>query len=90
MKNSRNDIIILSNYRNMANLTYKYFKNDKFFELCTGIVISAHEHIKKPDEKIEIVKLYNSKSKWKSVEIREKLISLFFFKLKEKEQFYAT
>ena len=37
---------------NMANLTYEYFKNDEFFALCTGIVISAHEHIKKPDEKV--------------------------------------
>ena len=37
---------------NMANLTYEYFKNDEFFALCTGIVISAHEHIKKTDEKI--------------------------------------
>lgn len=37
---------------NMANLTYEYFKNDEFFELCTGIVISAKEHIKKPDEKV--------------------------------------
>ncbi len=37
---------------NMANLTYEYFKNDEFFSLCTGIVISAHEHIKKPDENV--------------------------------------
>lgn len=36
----------------MANLTYEYFKNDEFFSLCTGIVISAHEHVKKPDEKV--------------------------------------
>ena len=28
------------------------FKNDEFFEMCDGIIISAHEHIKKPDEKI--------------------------------------
>lgn len=26
--------------------------NDEFFSLCTGIVISAHEHVKKPDEKV--------------------------------------
>ena len=37
---------------NMANLTYEYFKNDEFFSLCSGIVISAHEHVKKPDEKV--------------------------------------
>ena len=36
----------------MANQTYEYFKNDEFFSLCTGIVISAHEHVKKPDEKV--------------------------------------
>ena len=36
----------------MANQTYEYFKNDEFFKLCTGIVISAQEHIKKPDEKV--------------------------------------
>lgn len=37
---------------NMANLTFEFFKNDGFFEMCDGIIISAHEHIKKPDEKI--------------------------------------
>ena len=37
---------------NMANLTYEYFKDEDFFSLCTGIVISAQEHVKKPDEKI--------------------------------------
>ena len=37
---------------NMANLTYEYFKNDEFFSLCTGIIISAHEHLIKPDEKV--------------------------------------
>jgi len=37
---------------NMAKATYEYFRNDKFFTLCTGVVISAHEHCKKPEEKI--------------------------------------
>lgn len=37
---------------NMANLTYEFFKNEEFFQLCDGIIISAHEHIKKPDKKI--------------------------------------
>lgn len=37
---------------NMANPTYKYIKSDEFFSLCTGIVISAQEHVKKPDEKV--------------------------------------
>lgn len=37
---------------NMANLTYEYFKKDEFFSLCTGIIISAHEHLIKPDEKV--------------------------------------
>lgn len=49
---------------NMAKLTYEYFKNDDFFSLCTGIVISAHEHIKKPDEKIYrlLLERYNMKA----------------------------
>ena len=42
-------IYVLSN---MANLTYEYFKENQFFKLCDGIVISAHEHIKKPDERV--------------------------------------
>lgn len=37
---------------NMANLTFEFFKNDEFFEICDGIIISAHEHIKKPDIKV--------------------------------------
>ena len=37
---------------NMANLTFNYFKSNEFFSLCEGIVISAQEHIKKPDEKV--------------------------------------
>lgn len=49
LKKNGYNLFVLSN---MANLTYDYFKNDEFFSLCTGIVISAHEHIKKPDEKI--------------------------------------
>lgn len=49
LKEKGYNLYVLSN---MANLTYEYFKNDEFFELCTGIVISAHEHVKKPDEKV--------------------------------------
>lgn len=49
LKEKGYNLYVLSN---MANLTYEYYKNDEFFELCTGIVISAHEHVKKPDEKI--------------------------------------
>ena len=49
LKNNGYDLFVLSN---MANQTYEYFKNDEFFGLCTGIVISAQEHIKKPDEKV--------------------------------------
>ena len=49
LKEKGYNLYVLSN---MANLTYEYFKNDEFFALCTGIVISAHEHIKKPDEKV--------------------------------------
>ena len=49
LKNTGYNLFVLSN---MANQTYEYFKNDEFFSLCTGIVISAHEHVKKPDEKV--------------------------------------
>ena len=49
LKNNGYDLFVLSN---MANQTYEYFKNDEFFGLCTGIVISAQEHIKKPYEKV--------------------------------------
>lgn len=49
LKKNGYKLFVLSN---MANLTYEYFKNDEFFSLCTGIVISAHEHVKKPDEKV--------------------------------------
>lgn len=49
LKNNGYNLFVLSN---MANQTYEYLKNDEFFSLCTGIVISAHEHVKKPDEKV--------------------------------------
>ena len=49
LKNNGYNLFVLSN---MANQTSEYFKNDEFFSLCTGIVISAHEHVKKPDEKV--------------------------------------
>ena len=49
LKNNGYNLFVLSN---MANQTYEYFKNDEFFSLCTGIVISAHEHVKKPDKKV--------------------------------------
>ena len=49
LKEKGYNLYVLSN---MANLTYEYFKKDEFFSLCTGIIISAHEHIKKPDERI--------------------------------------
>ena len=49
LKENGYNLFVLSN---MANATYEYFKNDEFFSLCTGIVISAQEHIKKPDEKV--------------------------------------
>lgn len=49
LKKNGYNLFVLSN---MANLTYEYFKNDEFFSLCTGIVISAYEHVKKPDEKV--------------------------------------
>lgn len=49
LKNNGYNLFVMSN---MANQTYEYFKNDEFFSLCTGIVISAHEHVKKPNEKV--------------------------------------
>ena len=49
LKKNGYNLFVLSN---MANLTYEYFKNDEFFSLCTGIIISAHEHLIKPDEKV--------------------------------------
>ena len=49
LKKNGYNLFVLSN---MANLTYEYLKNDEFFSLCTGIIISAHEHLIKPDEKV--------------------------------------
>ena len=49
LKRNGYKLFVLSN---MANLTYEYLKNDEFFSLCTGIIISAHEHLIKPDEKV--------------------------------------
>ena len=44
LKKNGYKLFVLSN---MANLTYEYFKNDEFFSLCTGIIISAHEHCRR-------------------------------------------
>ena len=49
LKKNGYNLFVLSN---MANLTYEYLKNEEFFSLCTGIIISAHEHLIKPDEKV--------------------------------------
>lgn len=48
----------------MANTTYEYFKEEEFFLLCTGILISAQEHAKKPEEKIykTLLDRYNLKA----------------------------
>ena len=37
---------------NMANSTYEYLRKYEFFSLCSGIIISAYEHVLKPDKKI--------------------------------------
>lgn len=37
---------------NMGDTCYEYFSSHDFFKLCDGIVISAKEHVKKPDERI--------------------------------------
>ena len=42
-------IYVLSN---MATYTYEYFQEIDFFKLCDGIIISAYEHLVKPNEKI--------------------------------------
>ena len=61
LKEKGYQIFVLSN---MSNETYNYFKNIDFFKICSGIVISAHEHVKKPDEKIFEILLtrYNLKA----------------------------
>ena len=58
LKEKEYKIFVLSN---MATYTYEYFKDNEFFNICDGIVISAYEHIKKPDEEIfkRILKRYN-------------------------------
>lgn len=61
LKDKGYNIFVLSN---MANATFEYFKDIDFFKLCSGIIISAHEHIKKPDERIFKILLerYNLKA----------------------------
>ena len=61
LKDKGYNIYVLSN---MANATYNYFKNIDFFKLCNGIIISAQEHIKKPDERIFklLLERYNLKA----------------------------
>ncbi len=58
LKEKEYKIFVLSN---MVTYTYEYFKDNEFFNICDGIVISAYEHIKKPDEEIfkRILKRYN-------------------------------
>lgn len=61
LKDKGYNIYVLSN---MANATYNHFKDIDFFKLCNGIIISAQEHIKKPDERIFKILLerYNLKA----------------------------
>lgn len=61
LKKSNYNIYVLSN---MAKETFEYFKSIDFFKLCDGIVISADENIKKPDERIFTLLLdrYNLKA----------------------------
>ncbi len=49
LKERNYNIYVLSN---MAKETYQYFKNIDFFKVCNGVVISSHENVKKPNEKI--------------------------------------
>ena len=46
LKKSGYGLFVLSN---MANSTFQYFKHNEFFSLCSGIVISAQVHLRKPD-----------------------------------------
>lgn len=61
LKEKGYNLFVLSN---MAVETYEYFKNDEFFDLCTGIVISAQEHVKKPNKEIYklLLNRYNLKA----------------------------
>ena len=49
LKEKGHHIYVLSN---MSEFAYTYFRDIDFFKLCDGIVISAYEHLVKPDEKI--------------------------------------
>lgn len=49
LKSKNYNIYVLSN---MAKATYSYLKTIDFFKICNGIVISAYEDVKKPNEKI--------------------------------------
>lgn len=49
LKSNNYNIYVLSN---LHQETYEYFKNIDFFGICDGIIISANEKMKKPDEKI--------------------------------------
>ena len=49
LKERNYNIYVLSN---MAKETYQYFKNIDFFKVCNGVVISSHENVKKPNEKM--------------------------------------
>lgn len=49
LKRNGYDLFVLSN---MASYTYETIKSNEFFDLCKGKVISAYEHIKKPNEEI--------------------------------------
>ena len=60
LKEQGYDLYVLSN---IADHIYDYIKDDEFFGLTEGDVISALEHVKKPDEKIYEILLerYNLK-----------------------------
>lgn len=49
LKEKNYKIFVLSN---MGETCYEFFSTHDFFKLCDGIVISAREHVKKPDERI--------------------------------------
>lgn len=61
LKSKGYNIYVLSN---MAKATYLHIKDLDFFRFCDGIVISAYENIKKPDDKIFKILLerYNLKA----------------------------
>ena len=48
LKEKKFNIYVLSN---MSKEVFNSFRSNPFFDLCDGVLISAYEHLKKPDER---------------------------------------